>query len=355
MDVRMCPAADKKIKPKDSELTFGTMFTDNMFVMDYEKSKGWHDARIEPYAPFLVEPSLMVFHYAQAVFEGLKAYRAKDGSILTFRPRENFKRLNNTCERMCIPEFDIEFVMSALKKLLKIEAEWVPSSEGTSLYIRPFVIATDHMLGVRPSSTYRFFIILSPVGAYYSEGFKPVKIYVTDKYVRAAPGGVGHVKASGNYGASLYAAKEAKQKGFSQVLWLDAAQHKYIEEVGTMNILFKINGKIITPSLESGSILPGITRKSVIAILKDEGYEIEERAISIEEVYKAGENGTLEDVFGCGTAAVISPVGQLTWGDRTIMVNDGVMTDFTRNLYDKLTGIQYGETEDKFDWITKMV
>lgn len=333
------------------ELGFGKIFTDHMFVMDYHTDKGWYDPRIVPYGPFEVDPSLMVFHYGQSVFEGMKAYLNHKGEAVVFRPMDNIKRLNRSCRRLCIPEVDEELLWRGLKELLNLEKEWIPKKEGTSLYIRPFIIATDTCLGVRPSFTYKLFIILSPVGAYYEEGFKPVKIYVTDEYVRAAPGGIGYTKTGGNYAASLYAAELANKKGYTQVLWLDAKENRYCEEVGTMNIFFKINNTIITPSLDSGSILGGVTRDSVIEITKALGYQVEERQISIDEVYEAHDKGILEEIFGTGTAAVISPVGTLNWNDRIIEINNGEVGDFSKEVYNKITGIQYGKLEDKFGWI----
>lgn len=353
-DIKFIRNENPKPKPKDEELQFGTVFTDHMFVMDYSVERGWHDPRIVPYGPVRFEPSIMVFHYGQAIFEGLKAYRNIKGEVVTFRPMDNFSRLNRSAERLCIPQVDEELLWEGLKMLLEIERDWVPEAEGTALYIRPFIIATDPYLGVRPSNTYKLFIILSPVGAYYAEGFKPVKIYVTDKYVRAARGGLGYTKAAANYAASLYAAEEAKKKGYTQVLWLDACQHRYVEEVGTMNIFFKINGAVVTPSLEGGSILPGITRDSVITLARSMGYKVKERLISIEEVFEAHDKGKLEEVFGTGTAAVISPVGELNWNDRIIRINDGRMGEFSKLMYDKLTGIQYGREEDKFGWVKKI-
>ncbi len=342
-----------KSKPKDSELGFGKVFTDHMFVMDYSREKGWHDPRIVPYSPFEIEPSAMVFHYGQAIFEGMKAYRNIHGEVVTFRPMDNFDRLNRSAKRICMPEVDVDFAWEALKTLLNIERDWVPSMKDTSLYIRPFMIATDPFLGVRPSDTYKFFIILSPVGPYYAEGLNPVKIYVEDKYVRATKGGTGEAKVAGNYAASLLAAEKAKKKGYSQVLWLDAADHTFVEEVGAMNIFFKIDGKLITAPLD-GSILPGITRDSVIKLARELGYIVEERNLSIEEVFKAYEDGKLEDVLGSGTAAVISPVGVLEWKDKKIEINNGKIGDFTSMMYDKLTGIQYGTEEDIFGWIKKI-
>lgn len=353
-NIRIVKTQTPKSKPENHELGFGTVFTDHMFVMDYNLEKGWHDPRIVPYGPISAEPSMMVFHYGQAIFEGLKAYRNIDGDIVIFRATDNIARLNRSAQRLCIPEVDETLVWEALKKLLEMEKEWVPLGKGTALYIRPFIIATDPYLGVRPSRTYKFFIILSPVGSYYAEGLDPVKIYVTDKYVRAAKGGLGYTKAAANYAASLYAAEEAKKKGYTQVLWLDGCNHKYVEEVGTMNIFFRINGVLVTPSLEGGSILGGITRDSIITLSRSMGYNVVERLISIDEVFAAHRKGILDDVFGTGTAAVISPVGELNWNDQVIEINDGKMTEFSKSIYNKLTGIQYGTEEDKFNWVKKI-
>ncbi len=353
-NIRIVKTQTPKPKPKKHELGFGTIFTDHMFVMDYNPEKGWNDPRIVPYGPISAEPSMMVFHYGQAIFEGLKAYRNIDGDIVIFRPMDNIARLNRSAQRLCIPQVDETLVWEALKKLLEMEKEWVPSGKGTALYIRPFIIATDPYLGVRPSRTYKFFIILSPVGSYYAEGLDPVKIYVTDKYVRAVKGGLGYTKAAANYAASLYAAEEAKKKGYTQVLWMDGCNHKYVEEVGTMNIFFRINGVLVTPSLEGGSILGGITRDSVITLCRSMGYNVVERLISIDEVFVAHKEGILDDVFGTGTAAVISPVGELSWNDQIIKINEGKMTEFSKTIYNKLTGIQYGSEEDKFNWVKKI-
>lgn len=342
-----------KIKPDDNELGFGQYFTDHMFVMDFNPNDGWHDARIVPYGKMEFDPSTMVFHYGQAIFEGIKAYINEKGKAVVFRPMENIRRLNMSARRLCIPEVDEEFLLKSLKTLLDIERSWIPETFGTSLYIRPFIIATDRCLGVKPSQTYKLLIILSPVGAYYAEGIKPVKIYVTEKYVRASKGGVGHTKTAGNYAASLYAAKKASEKGYTQVLWLDAKEHKYIEEVGTMNIFFKIGDSLITPPL-GGSILGGITRASVIELAKEMGISVEEKHITIQEVYDAHAAGELQEVFGTGTAAVISPVGQLNWNDNIIEVNKGQIGDLSQKLYDKVTGIQCGKLEDRWDWIEKV-
>ncbi|MDP2646684.1 MAG: branched-chain amino acid aminotransferase [Desulfobacterales bacterium] len=354
MPLKVTTAKTFKPKPEDAKLNFGNTFTDHMFNMDFDPDKGWHDPRIEPYGPIMMEPSTMVLHYAQAVFEGLKAYRTDSGSIQLFRPRDNFKRMNQACHAMCIPNFDEGFLLTALKQLLVLEKNWVPSASETSLYIRPTIIAMDPFLGVRTSYTYRFFIILSPVGAYYPEGFNPVKIWVTQDHVRAVRGGVGHVKTIGNYAASLYAGELAHKNGYTQVLWLDGVEKKYVEEVGSMNIFFVINDEIVTPEL-SGSILPGITRNSVIALAKMWGFKISERKISIDEVFDAGANGKLQEIFGSGTAAVISPVGEIKFGSRTIKINNGKTGPMANRFYQALTDIQYGKIDDPMGWVEPVV
>ncbi|MHB8918430.1 MAG: branched-chain amino acid aminotransferase [Desulfocucumaceae bacterium] len=342
-----------KKKPLDSELTFGTVFTDHMFIMNYKAPDGWKNPRIEPYRPLAMDPSTMVLHYGQAIFEGMKAYRRSSGRIGIFRPRAYIPRLNRSAERLCIPKVDEELFYDALIKLIEIESGWVPGSKETSLYIRPFIIATDPYLGVRPSNTYKFMIILSPVGAYYPEGFKPVKIYVTDKYVRAVKGGLGYVKTPANYAASLMAAEEAKKAGYTQVLWLDGCQNKYIEEVGTMNIFFVINDEVITPPLE-GSILGGITRDSVLHATRNWGLKVKEEPISIDQVYEAYKKGTLQEIFGTGTAAVISPVSELKWNDKIIIPGDGSVGKLSQKLYDYISGVQYGLLPDDFGWVTEL-
>lgn len=344
---------EPKEKPKDDELVFGTVFTDHMFVMDYVEGKGWFNPRIVPYQSITLDPASMIFHYGQTVFEGLKAYRTDDGSIQLFRPQSNFKRLNESNERMVIPPIDEEFCLKALKKLIEVEQDWVPKAEGTSLYIRPFIISTDAYLGVAPSKTYKFMIILSPVGAYYEEGIDPVKIAVENEYVRAVLGGTGEAKTAGNYAASLKAQEIVEAQGFSQVLWLDGVEKKYIEEVGSMNVFFKIDGEIVTPAL-TGSILHGITRDSVIKMLKHWDLPVVERRISMEELAEAHEEGRLEEAFGTGTAAVISPIGELFWNDKTYVINEGKTGEIAKRLYDTLTGIQYGKIEDPFNWIEKI-
>jgi len=339
-----------KAKPDDTKLGFGTIFTDYMFNMDYNPRDGWHNPRIEPYASIDMDPSTMVLHYGQGVFEGLKAYRTETGDIQLFRPRDNFKRMNNSSRLLCIPEIDEDFALKGLKELLTIEKDWVPSAPGTSLYIRPTIIATDPFLGVRASHTYRFFIILSPVGAYYPEGFNPVKIWVTRKHVRAVRGGVGEAKTPGNYAASLYAGEQAHKHGYTQVLWLDGIEQEYIEEVGAMNIFFVINGELITPML-TGSILPGITRDSVMGLAKMWGIKVSERKIGISEVIDVHASGKLDEIFGSGTAAVISPVGEIKYGDTVITVSDGKVGAMANRFYKELTDIQYGKTEDPAEWI----
>lgn len=343
----------KELPDKDDPLKFGTIFTDHMFIMDYTLGQGWHDARIIPYQPICLDPSAMVFHYGQEMFEGLKAYKTKDGRILLFRPDMNARRTNRTCKILCMPEIPEEDFVQAIIELVKIDKEWIPTKKGTSLYIRPFIIATDPFLGVRPSNMYKFIIILSPVGPYYPEGLDPVKIWIEDTYVRAVKGGIGEAKAGGNYAASLRAQVKAHEEGYSQVLWLDGVHRKYIEEVGAMNIFFKINGAVVTPML-NGSILPGITRDSVIRLCKDWGYEVQERLISIDEVYDAHQKGLLEEVFGTGTAAVISPVGHLRWGDHVMQINDGGIGKLSQKLYDNLTGIQLGDVPDIYDWTVEV-
>jgi branched-chain amino acid aminotransferase len=350
MKLTITKADQLKTKPDDSKLSFGTIFTDYMFNMDYNPQDGWHNPRIEPYASLDMDPATMVLHYGQAVFEGLKAYRTETGAVQLFRPRENFKRLNNSSRRLCIPEIDENLALDFLKKLLTIEKDWVPSAPGTSLYIRPTIIATDPFLGVRASHTYRFFIILSPVGAYYAEGFNPVKIWVTRHYVRAVRGGVGEAKTPGNYAASLYAAEQAHKHGYTQVLWLDGIEQEYIEEVGAMNIFFVINGELITPML-NGSILPGITRDSVMGLAKMWGIKVSERKIGISEVIDVHASGKLDEIFGSGTAAVISPVGEIKYGDTVITVSDGKVGAMAKKFYKELTDIQYGKTKDHAGWI----
>ncbi|MED5020480.1 branched-chain amino acid aminotransferase [Paenibacillus chibensis] len=336
-------------KPDSTNLSFGKFFTDHMFIMDYHKDKGWYDPRIVPYAPIAMDPAAMVFHYGQAVFEGMKAYLTESGKVLLFRPDQNMKRLNRSNERLGIPEVDGEFVIHAIQTLIEVDKSWIPTEKGTSLYVRPFIIATEPCLGVRSSYTYQLIVILSPVGAYYSSGLEPVKINVESSYTRAVRGGIGFAKAAGNYAASIKAQENAKKEGYSQVLWLDAIEKKYIEEVGSMNIFFKIGGTVITPAI-NGSILEGVTRSSVITLLQEWGVPVEERKLSIEEIYEAYTNGKLEEVFGTGTAAVISPVGELHWNEHTMEINDGKIGEVSQKLYDTITGLQSGHLPDTRNW-----
>lgn len=337
-----------KAKPEGA-LSFGKIFTDHMFQMDYTEGKGWHDARIVPFENLSISPAAQIFHYGQEMFEGLKAYKGKDGKSYLFRPDMNAKRANATSERLCIPRIPEEDFVQAIKAVVKVDEDWIPTDPGTSLYIRPFVIAVDPCLDVSPSSTYKFIIILSPSGAYYTSGLKPVGIWIEDDYVRAVRGGIGYTKTCGNYAASLRAQVKAHDAGYSQVLWLDGVERKYIEEVGAMNIFFKINGKIVTPML-NGSILPGITRDSVLNLCRHWGMTVEERKISVEELLEAQKSGALEEVFGTGTAAVISPVGKLRYKDDVMQIGTGSIGEVSQKLYDTVTGIQTGALPDEFGW-----
>ena len=353
MKIRLTKASTEQLKNPPETLSgvvFGTVFSDHMFCMEWDEGKGWHNAKIKPFGTLNLEPSSMVLHYAQMSFEGLKAYKTESGAHVLFRPRENFKRLNRTAQRMCIPEVDVEEVLDALKQLLSLDARWVPIEAGTSLYVRPTIIATEQAIGLKVSSKYLFFIILSPVGPYYPQGFNPVNIVVSEKYVRAVPGGIGFAKTGGNYAASILAEKEARENGYTQVLWLDAVDRCYIEEVGSMNIFFVIDERIVTPML-TGSILPGITRMSVIDLCKHWSLHVEERRVSIDEVLIGLENGTVSEVFGAGTAAVISPVGTLAYKGKDFHVGAGETGPLAKRFYKNLTGIQYGKKKDPFGWL----
>ena len=352
-DFPVTKTTSPKTKPAADSLKFGTCFTDHMFVMDYQEGKGWHDGRIVPYGPLSLDPATAVFHYAQEMFEGLKAYKTSDGRILLFRPDMNAKRTAKTNDRLCIPHMDEELFVEAIKAVVKVDADWIPEKEGTSLYIRPFIIADEAFLGVRPSKSYRFMVILSPVGPYYAGGLKPTKIYVEDRYVRAAHGGTGEAKCGGNYAASLKAQVEAAEKGYEQILWLDGVEKKYVEEIGTSNAFFMINDEVITAPLK-GTILPGITRDSVIALLKKKGIKISERRLSIEEVSEAAENGTLREMFASGTAAVISPVGELSYMNKKSVINDMQIGPVAQDLYDTLYGIQTGRIKDDMGWTVEV-
>lgn len=350
MEIKVTRAQTNRTRPKDADLGFGQVFTDHMFVMEYSPDKGWHDPQIIPHTDFSLSPAAMVFHYGQAIFEGLKAYKTSDDRICLFRARDNFERMNRSAAGMCIPVLDIDFVMDALKQLIRLEEKWIPETLGTSLYIRPTIIATDPFLGVRASFSYKFYIILSSVGAYYAEGLNPVKIWVAKDHVRAVRGGVGEFKTAGNYAASLIASEKAKKDGYAQVLWLDAIERKYIEEVGAMNIFFLLEDELVTPNL-TGSILPGITRYSVITLAKKWGMKMSERKISIDEVFDAHKAGKLIEVFGSGTAAVISPVGEIRYGDRVLSIGDGTPGKTAMKFYNALTDIQYGKAADSENWI----
>ena len=342
-----------RLKPAIEGIPFGTYFSDHMFTMQYVKGTGWFDAKIVPYGTIALEPSAMVFHYAQEVFEGMKAYRGAAGKIRLFRPTENINRMNNSCDRLCIPRIPEDIFMEALKTLVEVDQDWVPSEPDTSLYIRPFVIATDPHVGVHASHSYLFCIITCPVGSYYPEGLNPVKIMIEGEDVRAVRGGTGFAKCGGNYAASLRAGERAAELGFSQVLWLDGVERKYIEEVGSMNVMFKINGTIVTPEL-TGSVLPGITRKSCVEVLKSWGYKVEERRISIDELIAAAEDGSLEEAWGTGTAAVVSPIGQIIYQGKEHTVTNFQIGELTQKLYDTITGIQWHKTEDPFGWTVEV-
>ncbi len=353
MDIKIMPLAAAKMKAKikdESQLGFGRHFTDRMLLVDWQAGQGWHDARIAPYAPFVLDPACMVFHYAQEIFEGLKAYKWSDGRVALFRPEMNARRFNLSADRLCMPTVPEELFLKGIEQLILLEQEWIPTAAGTSLYIRPTMIAVEPVLGVRPSDRYCFFVIMSPVGAYYSAGFNPVSIMVEDHYVRAVPGGTGEAKTGGNYASSLKAGLEAKQKGFDQVLWLDGRERRYIDEVGAMNMFFVYGRKIVTAPL-SGSILSGVTRDSVLKLATVLGYEAEERLIDINDLMTDIKSGKVTEAFGSGTAAVISPVGRLCYRDEILQLSGGKVGAITKQLFDTLTGIQTGKLEDSFGWV----
>ena len=353
MEIKKMLTAAPKEKPAADILGFGKYFTDHMFMMDYTEGEGWHDARIVPFGPIAIHPASTVLHYGSEIFEGLKAYRRGDGKVQLFRPIENIRRMNNSAERMCLPPIPEDMAMEALTEFVKTEQEWTPSAPGTSLYLRPFMFGNDESLGVHAVHNATYVIIASPVGSYYKEGINPVKIMIETEDVRAVRGGTGEAKCGGNYAASNRAGKRAEEKGYSQVLWLDGVHRKYIEEVGAMNVMFKINGEIVTPAL-SGSILPGITRKSIVEVLKGKGYAVSERLLSIDELKEAMANGTLEEAWGCGTAAVVSPIGELSYEGVQYPVNGGEIGPVTQMLYDTLTGIQWGKIDDPYGWTVQL-
>ena len=351
--IRITRTTHPKDKPQDKDLAFGTDFTDHMFVCEFQEEKGWYDPRIEPYGPLSLDPATAYLHYGQGLFEGLKAFRGHDGKIRLFRPDKHAARLNRTAEKMCIPTLDPELVMRSWTTLVDLDRAWVPSTVGTSLYVRPTIIASEAFLGVRPAKEYLYYVILSPVGAYYPEGMAPVKIKVIDTYVRAVVGGLGEAKTAANYAASLAAAEEAKHEGFTQVLWLDGVHRKYIEEVGTMNIMMKIGDEVITPPL-AGSILAGVTRDSALTLMREWGLRVSERPITIDELIQAAHGGTLREMWGTGTAAVISPVGELAYQGEHIVLNGGRIGELTQRLYDTIVGIQYGTAPDTHRWTVEI-
>lgn len=353
LDVSLLKAETLKEKPDQSHLGFGKHFTDHMFTMRWDKDQGWHDAAIRPYAQFSLDPAAMVLHYSQEIFEGLKAYRGTDDSVLLFRPMDNLNRFNDSADRMCMPRIPTNKVLQAMKGLIYLEREWIPKAEGAALYIRPAMIASEPALGVRPADEYLFFIICSPVGAYYAEGFSPTRIYVEDEYVRAVRGGVGNVKTGGNYAASIKAHITSQRKGYTQVLWLDAVERKYVEEVGTSNIFFVINDELLTPPL-GGTILPGITRNTVLQLAADWGITAAERRISIDEVIAAAEDGSLSEAFGSGTAAVISPIGAFGYQEKTITVNNGKTGPLAQRFFDGIQHLQRGAAPDRHDWLVQV-
>ncbi|MDO5717632.1 MAG: branched-chain amino acid aminotransferase [Tissierellia bacterium] len=354
MDIKIIKNENPKEKPPVDNLGFGQYFTDHMFVMDYKKDIGWHNARIEPFGDLVMHPAATVLHYGAEVFEGLKAYKLEDGRVQLFRPSDNMKRLNNSAERLCLPQIPFEDLMESLLKFVDHERDWVPDKKGTSLYIRPFMYGHDPYLGVHTVENCSYIIIASPSGSYYSDSdLSPVKIMIEEEDVRAVRGGTGYAKCGGNYAASVRACDRAEDKGYSQVLWLDGVERKYIEEVGAMNVLFKIDGIIVTPEL-NGSILDGITRRSCIRVLKDMGYEVQERKISVDELVDAMENNKLEEAWGTGTAAIVSPISVLAYKGREYQIKDGGVGELTNKLYEKLTGIQWGLIPDEYGWTVQI-
>ena len=339
-----------RARPKDDQLAFGKIFTDHMFLAEWDEGKGWHDARVVPYGPISLDPAACCLHYGQEAFEGMKAFRGQGGMVL-FRPKAHIARLARTAKRLCMPEVPDELFLDGVKALLREDRGWLPSAPGTSLYVRPFIFATEPFLGVRPAKQVLFAIILSPVGGYFSGPARPLRLWVEQERSRAAKGGIGEAKAAANYVASLLAAEDAKHRGFDQVLWLDGAEHRYVEEVGTMNFFAKIGGKLVTPALE-GSILPGVTRDSVIQLAKDAGVPVEERRVALAELVQAGKAGTLEEVFGTGTASLVAPIGELAWkGDAIRVSGTGALGEKLRAT---LAGIQRGEVADKYGWLEKV-
>ena len=353
MEIKITKTTTPSQMPPEEKLGFGKVFTDHMLIVDYDDKQGWHDARIVPFGRISLHPASTVLHYGAEIFEGLKAYRREDGGVQLFRPMENVRRMNNSAERMSLPQMDEQDMLQLLTTFVKLEEKWVPKTFGTSLYLRPFMFGNDEALGVHAVHNATFMLIASPSGCYYAEGINPVKIMIEDEDVRTVRGGTGYAKCGGNYAASTRAGERAAKKGYSQVLWLDGVERKYIEEVGAMNVMFKIDGEIVTPKL-TGSILPGITRKSCIEVLKDLGYTVNERLLSVDELLNALQTGKLEEAWGCGTAAVVSPIGKLAFGEKEYEVGGGKIGEVTQKLYDILTGIQWGKVEDKYGWVYKL-
>ena len=350
MEITITKASCLKEKPDSASLGFGRLFTDHMLMMDYHRETGWVNARIVPFGPLTLHPASTVLHYGSEIFEGLKAYRRADGGVQLFRPMENIRRLNRSAERLCLPQIPEEDALQLLTAFVELEQDWTPSAPGTSLYLRPFLFGNDENLGVHAVHNAQFIIIASPVGSYYAEGLNPVKIMIESEDVRAVRGGTGYAKCGGNYAASNRAGERAEEMGYSQVLWLDGVERKYIEEVGAMNVMFKIDGEIVTPKL-TGSILPGITRMSCIEVLRSEGYTVNERLLSVDELEQAMQSGKLEEAWGCGTAAVVSPIGELCYRGQKTVVNGGKIGPVTQHLYDTLTAIQWGQTPDPYGWV----
>ena len=350
MKISITKTTTPSTMPPEDKLGFGKVFTDHMLIVDWTESEGWKDARIVPFGRISLHPASTVLHYGAEIFEGLKAYRRADGGVQLFRPMENIKRMNRSAERMSLPEMDEQDMLELLTTFVKLEEKWVPKSFGTSLYLRPFMFGDDEALGVHAVKRATFMIIASPSGSYYKEGINPVSIMIESEDVRTVRGGTGYAKCGGNYAASTRAGERAAKKGYSQVLWLDGVERKYIEEVGAMNVMFKINGEIVTPGL-TGSILPGITRKSCIEVLKSLGYKVSERLLSVDELVEAMKSGALEEAWGCGTAAVVSPIGKLAYGDDEYVIGGGKIGEVTQKLYDVLTGIQWGKLPDTFGWV----
>ena len=354
MNISIEKTTTPKAKPQDeTKLGFGKTFSEHMFIMDYEEGKGWYNPRVQPYQNFSIDPASPVLHYGQEIFEGLKAYHSDSDDILLFRARDNARRLNKSAERMCMPQIDVELNYEAIAAIVDVERDWVPKNPGTSLYLRPTMIADGSSLGVHAAHKYYYYIICSPSGAYYANGLAPIRIFVEDEYVRAVKGGMGFAKTGGNYAGSLKAAEEAAKKGFDQVLWLDGTEKKYVEEVGAMNMMFVVGDTLVTAALQ-GSILDGITRMSILQLARDMGVKVEERKVSIAELMEAGESGELKEALGTGTAAVVSPVGELSYKGKSVIINNGEIGTLTQKLYDTLTGIQTGKLEDKYGWVTRV-